>query len=391
MRRVATILEARSEPKDLQHKRGPRRQRRRRKAERVVRISALAFARWARNQGLSLPQAADRLGIDTSTLRSWRERWAEDQLQPRQRGRPVDSVDRDQLWSILAVFGLIGPQVGLPTLQSLFPEIARAALVNLQARCRAIYRRKAAWVIYALCWTRPGAVWAIDFAEPPAPIEGMYTRLLVVRDLASGYVLMAIPTPQESTTLVAHLLASLFRWFGAPLVLKCDNGGPFITDEVKAVLREYGVLPLYSPPGTPRYNGSVEAGIGSIKTRAFWKAALADRPGQWTCDDIEAAMHDANTTGRPRGAIAISPQEAWLCRLPITDAQRNTFNETYSGHAEEEYTRRGWLPMARLQHHEQASMDRAAISRALIELGFLLIRRRRITPPISTLRKRKIS
>jgi hypothetical protein len=38
-----------------------------------------------------------------------------------------------------------------------------------------------------LHWTRPGAVWAIDFAEPPLPIEGSYSRLLAVRDLASGY------------------------------------------------------------------------------------------------------------------------------------------------------------------------------------------------------------
>jgi hypothetical protein len=47
--------------------------------------------------------------------------------------------------------------------------------------------------------------------------------------------------------------------------------------------------------------------------------------------------------------------------------------------------------MAQLQHREETSIDRVAISRALIELGFLLIRRRRITPPISILRQRKIS
>jgi transposase InsO family protein len=391
MSRVQTILEARSEPKALRYKRGPRRQRRRRQAERVARISALVFARLAHGQGLSLLQAATRLGIDPSTLRVWRERWAEDHLQPKERGRPTDRVNRDQLWSLLAVFGLIGPQVGLPTLQSLLPDIPRAALVSLQARCRAIYRRKASWVIYALRWTCPGAVWAIDFAEPPEPIEGIYTHLLVVRDLPSGYVLIAIPTIAESATLVVHVLASLFKWFGVPLVLKSDNGGPFITDEVKALLREHNVLPLYSPPGTPRYNGSVEAGIGSIKVRAFWQAALADRPGQWTCDDIEAAVHEANTTGRPRQLTESSPQEAWLSRVPITDGQRAAFHETYDGFATEEYTRRGWLPMARLQHHEQSSLDRAAISRALVELGFLLIRRRRITPPVSRLRLRKIS
>jgi hypothetical protein len=33
-------------------------------------------------------------------------------------------------------------------------------------------------------------VWAIDFAEPPQPIDGSYTRLLAVRDLGSGYQLL---------------------------------------------------------------------------------------------------------------------------------------------------------------------------------------------------------
>jgi len=391
MKRIATILDARREPKALRFKRGPRRQTRRRTAERTARISALVFARWAHIHGLSLHQAADRLGIDPSTLRCWQERWSEDRLSVKLRGRPAERADRAQLWSLLAVFGLIGPHVGLPTLQSLLPNIPRAALIGLQARCRAIYRRKASWVIYALRWTRAGAVWAMDFAEVPAPIEGIYTHLLTVRDLASGHILLGIPTIAQGDSFVVSVLASLFRWFGAPFVIKADNGGPFITDEVKELCRQHGVLLLYSPPGTPRYNGSIEAGIGSIKVRAFWQAALADRPGQWTCDDIEAAVQQANTTGRPRGSMATSPHEAWLNRLPITEAQRRAFHETYAGFASEEYTRRGWLPVARLQHHEQASIDRTAISRALVEQGFVLIRRRRITPPISRVKFGKIS
>ena len=93
------------------------------------------------------------------------------------------------------------------------------------------------------------------------------THLLVVRDLASGNVLLATPAPGESASLVVTVLASLFRWFGAPLVLKLDNGGPFITDEIKDLLRRHGVLPLYSPPGLPRYNGAVEA--YNIKIQSF--------------------------------------------------------------------------------------------------------------------------
>jgi transposase-like protein len=391
MRRIATVIDALEERKEERRRRGPRRQRRRREAERRVRMSALVFLRWVRRHGFSMAEAAGRLGIDPTTLWVWRQRWRSDRLRRKDRGRPVEPVSRDTLWSFLAVFGLMGPQVGLPTLQSLFPDLARSALVDLQRRCREIYLRGSVWIVHVLRWTRPGSVWAIDFADPPALIEGLYTKLLVVRDLASGYVLLAIPAIAESGALVARVLESLFKWIGRPLVLKSDNGGPFIAHEVKDLLASQGVYALYSPEGTPSYNGSVEAGIGSIKVRAFWHAATDGRPGDWTCDDIEAAVRQANDAGRPHGVAAPTPNESWLWRTPIKEAERARFAETCARFAREEYTQRGLLPMAELQHREQASIDRIAISRALIELGFLLIRRRRITPPVSILRRRKIS
>lgn len=391
MKRIAAVLDALEEHRAERHRRGPRRQRRRRDAERRVRISALVFLRWARRRGLSMAEAAGRLGLEASTLGGWRQRWTSDRLCRKDRGRPVEPVSRDMLWSFLAVFGLMGPHVGLPTLQNLFPEIARATLVDLQRRCRGIFLRRAAWIVHALRWTRAGAVWAIDFTDPPAAIEGLYTKLLVVRDLASGYVVIAIPTMAATAALVVRTLESLFKWFGPPLVLKSDNGGAFIDGDVKALLERHGVKPLYSPEGTPSYNGAVEAGIGSIKVRAFWHAATEDRPGEWTCNDIEAAVAQANEFGRPRGIGSPTPQTSWLWRIPITEAERTRFAETCARFEAEEYTERGLLPMAELQHRERAAIDRIAISRALIELGFLLIRRRRITPPVSVLRRRKIS
>jgi transposase-like protein len=391
MRRLHSLLEALKERKAERRRRGPQRQRRRRVAERRIRVSALVYLRWGVRRGMSVAEVGDRLGIDPSTLGVWRQRWNDDRLARHDRGRPVETVDRDQRWSFLAVFGLMGPHVGLPTLQSLFPDMARSAIIDLQRRCREIYLRKAAWVVQALRWTRSGAVWAIDFADPPTAIEGMYEKIFVVRDLASGYVLIAIPALQEGVQLVIHLLASLFNWFGKPLVVKCDNGGPFVAEELQQFLEREGVQVLYSPEHTPRYNGSIEAGIGSIKTRAIWQSALHDRPGELTCDDIEAAVEQANKTGRPHGAAAPTPHESWLWRLPITDAQRNSFESVCNRFRAEEYTQRGWSPEASLQHREQASIDRMAISRALIEQGFLLIRRRRITPPVSVFRSRKIS
>ena len=65
----------------------------------------------------------------------------------------------------------------------------------------------------------------------------------------------------------AAALLSLFALHGAPLVLKTANGSPFGDSAARRYLHGCGVIPLFSPPHTPRYNGSVEAGIGSLKTR----------------------------------------------------------------------------------------------------------------------------
>jgi hypothetical protein len=391
MSRLGRLMEAVQERPSERHRRGPRRQRRRRAAERRVRLSALAYLRWGQRRGMTVGDVSRRLGMDSSTLFGWRQRWNGDRLAHRDRGRPIETVGPDLRWSFLAVFGLMGPHVGLPTLHSLFPDMARSAIVDMQRRCRGIYRRSAAWIVLALKWTRAGSVWAIDFADPPAKIENLYTKIFTIRDLASGNVLLAIPALEESALLVIRILQSVFKWFGRPLVIKCDNGGPFRAEEVQAFLRSQGVWILYSPEHTPRYNGSVEAGIGSIKTRAFWQAVLHDRPGDWTCDDLEAAVQQANETGRPNGRLAATPREAWIARTPITDWERERFARLCSGYQVEEYTQRGWLQGTSLQHREQASIDRVAISRALIDSGLLLIRRRRITPPVSVFRRRKIT
>ena len=58
---------------------------------------------------------------------------------------------------------------------------------------------------------------------------------------------------------------------------------------------------LFSPAYTPRYNGAIEAGNGSLKTRTHHHAALHGRAGAWTCDAVEAARQEANTLAHPFG------------------------------------------------------------------------------------------
>ena len=162
-------------------------------------------------------------------------------------------------------------------------------------------------------------------------------------------------------------------------------------EEVMELLRAHGVLPLLSPPYTPRYNGSCEAGIGSIKLRAHLEAARHDRPGEWTCDDIEAARLMANETARPRGYASPTPDVAWRCRAPIAGPCREAFIRTYEQFESEARQDAGLPPDVDLGTRKRAIVDRTAIPRALVAHGFLFYRRRRISLRLKHRFWRKIS
>ena len=384
MRRLESIVRDQAERRrERRRRRGLMRQRRARRAERTARRSAVAFARWMQRRDLTRSASARRLGLSASSLSRWARRWREDQMALRARGRPVENLDRDTRLGILAVFSLMGPHASLAALWDLFPTVARGALENLLARCRSMVRRGNRWLVHTLRWTRPGTVWAMDFTEPPAPIDGQYRYLLLVRDLASGRQLLALPCHGEGAGVVVAALRALFHFYGPPLVLKMDNGSAFISAEVETLLRENGVFALFSPPGTPAYNGSVEAGIGSLEVRAFYESARHDRPGEWTCDDVAAARRQANETAHPWGLGGPTPDQAWDTRSPITEPDAQQFRSAYDLHRERECAERRITPWQERSRWLRASIDRVALSRALIERGYLLIRSRRVTPPIT--------
>ena len=52
---------------------------------------------------------------------------------------------------------------------------------------------------------------------------------------------VAIPAIAASATLVIRVLESLFKWFGKPLVIKCDNDGAFVDEEGARLAREGGM------------------------------------------------------------------------------------------------------------------------------------------------------
>jgi transposase InsO family protein len=264
--------------------------------------------------------------------------------------------------------------------------LARAALADIVVRYRRLWRRRQKQTIHVLHWTMPGRVWAVDFHGPRPAVDGLYPHLLAVRDLASGYQLAWLPVPDQTAATLLPMLTSLFTVHGAPLVLKSDNGSAFGDRRVQALGGQFGVRNLFSPPRTPRYNGSIEAGIGSLTTRSEQAATRRGRSGEWTDDDAALARLEANATSRPLGLNGPSPDELWSARTLIPSRERDAFEQTADWLRKGLELDGGDPPDGTKTEMEERAIHRKAISRALVEHGYLHYSRRRIYPPI---RKRK--
>lgn len=380
MNRMQAIAGAELDPTA---RRGYSRQRKKRSADVTARRSAVRTLLWLSVRGLPHAAASERIGLSPRTTREWRSGWETNRLRPEPRGRPVARSDRELRNAIFTWLSLVGPEVTEEQLKEEFPDASRSELRDFKRRYRKVWRRKGATFVSALRWLEPGSVWAFDFTHPPTPVDGIFPAILVGRDLPSGLQLAALPTPGESAETACDLLEALIREHGPPLVTKIDNGPAFRSETFEDLCRRHGILLLFSPPYTPTYNGGVETGNGTLKTHTHYAAARHDRPGEWTCDDVEEGRLRGNAYSRPHGRNGPTPDAAWEGKITIGEARRRRFREVHEEERRKEEARRGILPLIGPSKSQKDAIDRFAISRALRRCGFLIIRRRRITPPVS--------
>jgi transposase InsO family protein len=368
-------------------RRGVARQEVSREADRTVWCSSLKLVRWLSHRGHPEEAVAKRIGLSPRTVRNWSGRWDEDRLRPRPRGRPVESVDREIGNAIFSFFVDIGVDVSVEVLKRQFPHVSRAELTERKERMVKAFYGRNHFYTYTLRWPKAGSVWAADFSRPPLPIDGLFPRIIAVRDLASLFQLEVLPAPAEDAATVVGVYDSLFRQHGPPLVMKMDNGSPFREQTVMKLLERHGVVPLFSPPYTPRFNGSIESGFSRVKVHAHYRSARHDRAGLWTPGDLAAARGRINWLSHPRGPYEPTPGEAWVNRGRISERLRDRLQRAYRD-AIEELTKEairtnGILPLIGPSPKEQAAIERNAVALALIECELLSIRRKRFTPPKS--------
>lgn len=360
-------------------------QRPRREQERRIRSKQAEFARRLCGKGATRRQAASLLGVPEGTLRTWQRRCQDPAGQAALRGRPCRNAAPERRHEVLETLAERGPHAGVPWLRQAFPDVARGELVELKSFDRE--RRRAGRAAHArrLKWERAGAVWAIDYAVPPQAIDGRDKAVVSIRDLASGLELAWLPVATATADQAITALAARFREHGAPLVLKADNGSPFTAQATRTLLDDWNVVPLYSPPRTPSYNGSCEAGIGGLKSRTRHLAAYDGDCEAWTVEHLEAARRMANEEHYPRRLHGRTAAEVWQARAPISPEERRRFRDAV------DQIRR---PLAAalqsslfeaLPAADRASLDRTAVPQALVERGFLQVLRRVVTPTINSL------
>jgi Integrase core domain len=327
VQRLRTIGQVLSDPAPAGRRRGSAWQGPHRRLEQQVHRDVVDFCAWAADLGLTRQQATARLGLAARTVRAWAAGPVADGPAIA-RGRAVLRAPREQRAQVLELLDSVGPGLGLPSLQAHFAAMPRAELRDLLRRYRHVWIHRHRQALHVLHWHQPGRVWAIDFADPPLPLEEGWADLLAVRDLASGQQLLWLPVAAATAAETVAALQMLFTIYGAPLVLKMDNGSPFVAAATQALLAAWQVMPLFSPPGWPAYNGAIEAGIGALKARTHAQAACHGHPEVWTDADLEAARATANELGRPRGAQGPTPAQFWSQRRPVATAERAAFRAT---------------------------------------------------------------
>jgi hypothetical protein len=367
--------------KKSRKKRNGLRRRARREEEMTVRELAVKILKWGMENGLSIAEVARQLFLSPCTLGSWNKAFLNGPPPVKDVGRKPELADKQLRRELITIFGMMGPDVGIPTLQKEFPDLSRNELERFKEHYKDAYIKNGWLVVHALRWLKPGTVWAMDFTEFPSAMEGGLKCGLAIRDLSSRCCLELLLTDVEDSKTVIDLLTLLFALHGAPLVIKADNGSPFACWDVVKFLKAAGVLLLLSPPHTPRYNGAIECGFFPIKNFAHLEAARNDRPAAWSQDDIFAGKCRFNAAVRPDDLFGRTPQEIFDGRLGVPDAMREEFQTCYRRHEKDARLEQGFLlDKDDMSIQDQAKVDRIAIVKALLEQDFLLFRRRRITP-----------
>lgn len=111
----------------------------------------------------------------------------------------------------------------------------------------------------------PNEVWTVDFKGWWRAGDGERCEPLTVRDAASRFVLAVDLLESTTADCVRVVFERLFRLYGVPAAIQCDNGTPFVSVHARGGLTKLsawwvslGIRLVRSRPGCPQDNGGHE-------------------------------------------------------------------------------------------------------------------------------------
>ena len=251
------------------------------------------------NFKINLCEAADICGISYSTLYrySMRMKKGEDIIQKRGR-KPLPPFEQGLLK--LEIAGLKHCKkrtAGTKKLHKEYDGIISRRMFNQvtkEVRKECILGRRQAMTM--IQWHCPHMVWSMDDFEFKHKTKSYIDQ---VHDLSSKYKFEPLVAKKAfNGEEIAGNLTKLFKQYGAPLILKSDNGGNFKSLAVKSVLYDFKVIFLNNPPNYPQYNGSMESAQGETK-REIKKMLLEFKNPDTFPFAVRQAVHNINHKPRP--------------------------------------------------------------------------------------------
>lgn len=206
----------------------------------------------------------------TKAAAQLRQRWLPRVLEQR---RSAGQPGADQIrWHLEQRYRL-GPW---PSVRTISRWLRRAGLSKK--------RRRPAQRGPVLEWRRRAAqesndVWTVDFKGWFCTRDGRRVCALTVRDLASRYVLLVRHMERTTEPRVRAVFARLFKRYGVPSAIRCDNGppfggeGPYGWSTLAVWWVRLGIEVEHSRPACPQDNAEHEQMHGVLKRQTATPAA----------------------------------------------------------------------------------------------------------------------
>ena len=149
--------------------------------------------------------------------------------------------------------------------------LSPATLNRIKKKLTGLVQRKKLKLAVSYEFINPNDAWSLDFLTFTWGHHRLY--ILVIIDDCSRYLLNWTIVTEATSELVRKLLCETFLIFGAPKILKSDNG-PQFREELKSFLRELSIEHYPNPVWRPTYNGKTERHNQEVRF-AVEKAAKA--------------------------------------------------------------------------------------------------------------------